>query len=237
MIIIINFLIFSLFIFISDALVTFSTVRLERRIGISSNLLKMIFNITPSYIKKIVPIFIVFMAVQLVYLHITDSKYFIFLTVLIIFLTTVKIGSEPYAHSVTSASCFLSIIICVLTVQSMGTTNRLIINNPFLFVSLVVAIFAISIFNKDKNEAPSMNIARNLALNIYIVSAFIPELSFIYSMVLSVGFFYLQFILHQVYPKLNLFQTMRQSLTILLSASLICFIGSLLWVVFIMGGI
>ena len=236
MIILLHFLIFSTLIFISEAVRNFSIARIERRIGLSSNFFRMFFNITPSYIRKLALIFIVFMAVELTYLNVMDNKYSVLLPLLIIFLTTVRIDSEYYTQGITSAACFLSIIICVLTAKSSGMTGKLMLNSPFLFISFIVAIFAISIFDKNRKTVGAINIAINLALNLYVISAFVPELSYIYSVVLSFGLLYLQFLLHQVYPKFNLFQTMRQSLTILLSASLICFIGNLFWVVFIMGG-
>ena len=237
MMILVHFLIFTILIFISDSAMNFSVARIERRIGLSSNFFRMFFNITPSYIRKLVLIFIVFMAVEFTYLNIVDNKYFVILPLLIIFLTTVRVESEYYTHGITSAACFLSIIICVLTAKSSGLTGKLMLNSPFLFISFIIAIFAISIFDKNRKTVEAINIAINLALNLYVISAFLPELSYIYSAILSFGLLYLQFLLHQVYPKFNLFQTMRQSLTIILSASLICFIGNLFWVVFIMGGI
>jgi hypothetical protein len=91
--------------------------------------------------------------------------------------------------------------------------------------------------NKDAGEHPAMNIARSMALNIYLVSVFISGMPFIYSAFLAMGLFYLQFLVHQIYPKFNLFQSMRQSLTVILFCSFFCFIGNLLWVMFLEGGI
>jgi hypothetical protein len=166
-----------------------------------------------------------------------DNKYFIILPLLIIFLITVRINSEYYTHGITSASCLLSIVICVLTAKSTGVTSNFILNGPFPFLSFIVAIFAIATLNRDRNNHGAIDIAINLALNLYVISVFMPELHYIYSAALSFGALYLQFLLHKVYPKFNLFQTMRQSLTIIVSASLICFIGNLFWIVFITGGI
>jgi hypothetical protein len=236
-IILLNFIVFSLLIFASDALVTFSTVRLERRVGASVTPIFMFFNVLPSYLRNILSIFIVFAAVELAYLHILDSRLFVFMPLLIIFLTTVKVDPVFYTQCITSSAYLLSVVIAVITAQCVGTGSSAIINNPFSFISFVLAVFAIFMFNKNNAEPSSMNIARNLALNIYIVSVFMPEISFIYSALFALGLFYLQFLVQQVYPKFNLFQSMRQSLTVILFASFFCFMGNLLWVMFLEGGI
>ena len=171
------------------------------------------------------------------HLHLLDARYFVFIPLLIIFLTTIKVDSHFYTQGITSSSYLLSIVLGVLTALCIGTRSLVLINNPFSFISFALAVFAISMFNEDKTEPSSMNIARNLALNIYMVSVFMPEVSFIYSALFALGLFYLQFLVHQVYPKFNLSQSMRQSLTVILFASFFCFIGSLLWVIFLEGGI
>ena len=237
MITFIHFLIFTALIFISDASVSFSVARIERRIGSSSSLFRMLFNTTPSYLRRIVLISIIFMAVELIYLNILDNRYFALLPLLIIFLTTARIDSKYYTYGITSAACLLTMIICALTAKTAGVTGRAMLDSPFLIASFVTAMFAISIFDKGRNTGGAMNIAVNLGLNLYVVSVFIPELPYVYSSVIAFGLLYSQFLLHKVYPKFNLFQTMRQSLTIILSASLICFIGNLFWLVFIRGGI
>jgi hypothetical protein len=126
-----NFFIFSLLIFASDALVSFSVVRLERR---SSTPAGIFFNVFPSYIKKVFSIFIVFAAVELTYLQILDTRYFIFLPLLIIFMTTIKVDSDIYTRGITSSSYLLSIVLCVLTAQSTVASQSVVLSSPFAFV-------------------------------------------------------------------------------------------------------
>ncbi|MEI6079063.1 MAG: hypothetical protein WCQ53_00295 [bacterium] len=226
--ILINFLMFSLFIFVSDSMAVIFKVRIERRIGVSANFIKMFFNTIPSYLSKIPYIIIVFLAAQIMYTNLLDPKNFIFLPLLMIFITTLRIDSKYYTQGITSASYFLSIAVCILTMQS----NK----GPFSIAALVVSMFAVLMINKSRPESNALSVATNLAINIYLIYVFMPTLPFVYSLAASFIILCAQSLLQQMYPKLGPLPSMRQSLTITLSASVVCFICNLLWGIFFKGG-
>ncbi|MEI6092645.1 MAG: hypothetical protein WCQ47_03065 [bacterium] len=236
MTILFDFLIFSFFVFVSNSILSISTIRMERRIGVRSDFIRLFFNILPTYIKNIIMILFLFLATKLLYLEIIDKKIFIFVPLLIFFISKTKLKSQKYTELVTTTACLVSVVICVLTATTFNNSSIKIVEyNPFRLLALVMAMISVYFFNKDKSEPVAVNIARNLALNMYTLYLFIPAIPFIYSTIISFGILYIQFIIDSFIPKLNLFQTMRNSSILLITISLLGFLGNLIWTVLILG--
>lgn len=231
-----DFIIFSFFVFASSSLLNIANIRMERRVGSRSDFIKLFFNILPTYMKNLVIIIILFTITKTLYLEIINNKIFIFIPLIIFFISKTELRSQKYTDFVTRTACLSCIVICVLTARTFNISSFQIVEyNPFRIIALITAFIAVYLFNKDKLEPSSLNIARNLALNMYVLYVFFPTIPFIYSTIASFGILYVQFIVDKLTPSLNLFQTMRNSLIFLITISLLGFTGNLIWTVLILG--
>ena len=231
-----DFMIFSFFVFASNSLLSIANIRMERRVGSRSDFIKLFFNIIPTYMKNLVIIIILYSLIKTLYLDVINNKIFIFIPLLVFFISKTELLSQKYTDFVTRATCLSCLTICVLTARTFDASNLQILeHNPFYIIALITAFIAVYLFNKDKLEPTSVNIARNLALNMYVLYVFFPSIPFIYSTIISFGTLYVQFIIDKLTPRLNLFQTMRNSLILLTTDSLLGFIGNLVWTILILG--
>jgi hypothetical protein len=70
-------------------------------------------------------------------------------------------------------------------------------------------LITVKTFNKSKSESLPLNMARNLAFNIYIFYVWFPFMNFYLCIILALATIYLQSILFTLVPKFNQTKTSK----------------------------
>ena len=170
-------------------------IKIERRIGIAKKPFLLFIRYLPGYLNFIPHIAILFVAVMFASQNMSSSFEYILLPLILIFITKV-LFTKSNAHDIyLEAICTASIIICVLPVLLQYSTPS--------WLCLVTALISIKIFNKNTSEPLPLNMARNLALNLYVFYVWFHSINFYLCIIMAIVILYIQSILYTLVPRFN----------------------------------
>jgi hypothetical protein len=220
MIVVINFILFSLSIFLCNISRDISNALIQKRKGLNQKPIPMFFNILPSYFSSLYIIVILFTAMYL-------TEIFM-IPLIIVLLTKISLSEKPYTYWIIKLSGLLPLcvfFISAIYIDDVNVTSA----NPLMILSYTSAFIGVILFNYEPEENTALNISRNIALNFIILKSSYQNITFLNAIIFSCLVFYLQFIIIKIMPKFNLFEKARKVITLSIFMSFISFISVLLW--------
>lgn len=220
-----EFLIFSVAIFVAHTMIQLSKASIEKRQGLTKRPLKLFISPLPEYINMIFTVLLLFAAVK-----VFNTQ--IFAPLVIILATKASYKDKSYGYCVFDAICVLSIISSMIVAMTFNSGEYIILKNPFTVLSFIVSLLSISLFKDNRIDRPLYDISRVLALDIYLIYIFMPMSNFVLVALMAVAVVYLQFFVDQVIPRFDLHQNIRYSFGILFSLAILAVVGNIICIIY-----
>ena len=178
----------------------FLNIKIERRLGIAKRPWFIFIRYLPGYFNFIHLILILFVASILACKTFSSQEY-IFIPLILIFITkllnTNKKPKHIFLDAIGTISIFVSILPVLFTDHHLG------------WLSFLSGLVSIKILCLDPEEPFPLSSARNLALNCYLTSIYIPNMNFGIYVMVAIVLLYVQSIIFTIVPRFNETKNMR----------------------------
>ncbi|MBN1114347.1 MAG: hypothetical protein JXA66_03320 [Oligoflexia bacterium] len=212
-------------------------IRIEQRIGLGDNFLLLVLRSLHGILIKLPYILLMFFAAHIVVSYSGRNNAFVLLSLFIMISTITPFRARRYGFIVINTSSLLSLIVVSFTAINTLSTGATIIavHNPFTVFSFFLGILLVVIICYDETESVPLNLSRNLSLNIFLASLYVVDNNFMHASVIAFACVIIQYIIRMIMPRLNVHKNMEYSLSIVLTASLLCFVGNIIWLMMLEG--
>ena len=220
-----NFVIFTTAVMLICTINDLMQIKVQRRIGLAKRPWRLLIRHLPGYFNSILTVLILFISVIFSCDKMSNSKEYVLIPLLLIFITKVispkKGTTDIYFEAISVAAILISLM------------PHLLNNNTLPWVSFVASAISVKIFNKNTHEQLPLSRARNIALNCYIFAVYLPNTDLNITIFLSVLLAFVQDTIYILVPKFNETSNMRMAFILSLSSSLFAFILNSIVAIFI----
>lgn len=231
------FVVFFVAILFTSLINNYISTRIEERLGLSERPVSAFLGFMPGIIKDFHIIFILAVSVAFIASPSADKALRTLSALMFILITAIPYRKKTYGFTVIKAAGILSILIAIISALFLGDQRvyNNAIHNPFAFISFLTAVISIPIFNNNPAESKVVNLTRSLALNFLLASLFLGDKGIYMMTIQAVVLNSFEYLLASIFPRINIFHSMKYMLSIVVTCSLIGFTGNILWMIFFKG--